>query len=124
MTTGSFLLDVAPARYLRRIGGAFSVGALALLAAGCEAGVLGPADSAAADIWVGWDRQSDPSVAEYVVYVGTDPDEPQDAVVVEAPTDSVTIRGLEQGRYYVAVSAVSARGVEGPLSEQVSVDVQ
>lgn len=97
---------------------------VSLVVTACEMGMTEPdVSSEGADIWVGWDRQSDPAVDRYIVYVGKDLDDPDEVVAVDAPTDSVTIQVVDSGQHFVAVRAVNAQGVKGPLSDRVSVDV-
>lgn len=125
MTTAGFLSDSTEndsrgGRLVKAVLGALVV---CLVATACEAGVTEPDASGGADIWVKWDRQSDPAVDRYIVYVGKDLDDPDAVVTVDAPTDSVTIQVVENGQYFVAVRAVNVRGVEGPLSDRASVSV-
>lgn len=118
-------------RYMTGRGLTWLLGAglLWVAATGCELGMTGPESQQdsegdqGASLHVSWQSPTGPSIEEYRVYLGGEQDSIEKAATVEAPIDSVTIRELDAGRYYVAVTAVSIEGVEGPRSDLVAIDV-
>jgi hypothetical protein len=85
--------------------------------------LAGRVDAGTGSVTIAWDANSEPDVASYTVVWGTQPGTyPSTAVVGNATT--WTVGSLVVGQtYYFAVRAVSADGLESPLSTELKATV-
>lgn len=76
----------------------------------------------AADVKLAWDANAEPDLAGYVVLVGTASGVYTQSLEVESSATVSTVTGLTPGvRYYFAVRAFNAVGLQSGLSNEVSV---
>lgn len=103
--------------------------ALAILSLLVGGAALAPLSDAAGapgnvrSVKLGWNAVPESGIAAYHVHVGSSSGEYTQ--VLETGLDmSVTIGSLEYGKtYYFAVKAVDSKGVEGPLSSELAIEI-
>lgn len=83
-------------------------------------GLWFPSATESASLTVAWDRNPEPGVIGYRVYVGTEAGQYSNVYDVGAQTTFMFLGAIEGERYFFSVAAYSPGPRLGPLSEEVS----
>jgi hypothetical protein len=83
---------------------------------------LAPSPVSAGVVLVSWNRNIEPDLAGYRVYCGTSPGTYTHVLTVGNKT-RVFLNGIQEGTYYIAVTAYDSSGNESEFSSEVKADV-
>jgi hypothetical protein len=105
-------------------------GAATCLASTLLVGILCAAKVFSADVTIAWDATSEPDIRGYNIYYQMGTDGPPYYFLenvalqgIDPGSPSVEIKGLDDGTYYLVVSAVDTEGLESLYSNSVCTQI-